>query len=83
MILTIIFLHFLCTVSVPPMPKVVWYKDDKIIREGPRYKFSQEGGTFTLEIQETTEEDAGEYHAEVSNVIGTSTTKCKLAVDGE
>ena len=65
------------------MPKVIWYKDDKIIREGPRYKFFQDRGTFTLEIQETTEEDSGEYYAEVTNAIGSSTTKCKLAVDGK
>ena len=70
--------------TIPPVPtKVVWYLNGKQLKEGPRYKFYVDNGTYTLEIQETTLDDMGEYCAEVTNQTGTSITKCKVTVDGK
>ena len=75
---------FLLVVTVPPVPtQVVWYCNGKQIKEGPRYKFYVDNGTYTLEIQETTGDDLGEFTAEVTNQTGTSITKCRVAVDGK
>nr|XP_006823011.1 PREDICTED: titin-like [Saccoglossus kowalevskii] len=74
-------------VHAPPVQSpcnVVWYKDGAMIRDDhPHYKFlaDRKLGVFVLEIQETTLEDTGEYLANVTNIHGTTYTKCILTVD--
>ncbi len=64
-----------------PRPKITWYKEDKIIESGGRYKFLYEDEeSYTLVIKNCKKEDAGSYRIHAENDLGEAQTSAKLTV---
>uniref|UniRef100_A0A3Q2CXD4 Ig-like domain-containing protein n=1 Tax=Cyprinodon variegatus TaxID=28743 RepID=A0A3Q2CXD4_CYPVA len=72
-----------CQIGGDPPPDVIWeHKNFQIISEG-RYKISEEGKTYLLNISRVTQEDAGQYICKARNSIGETYAAASLKVEGE
>lgn len=60
--------------------KVQWSKDGKDVESSERFKFSQDGNTFTFEIPAALATDSGEYTVTAKNSTGSSQWTFTLSV---
>lgn len=67
-------------VETPPVPTVVWLKDDVIIKEDERIEIISEGATQILQITGTVDIDAAVYKAEITNKDGTTVDQIGVEV---
>ncbi|XP_063991059.1 obscurin isoform X2 [Diachasmimorpha longicaudata] len=67
-------------VETTPEPKVVWLKDDVVIKEDRRITIVDDGETRVLKINECVGTDAGVYKAKVSNKDGTTVDQVGVEV---
>lgn len=72
-----------CVVQGKPTPKVEWYHDDKLIKEGKEITILQDTeGVCSLAITEVFPEDAGQYTCRAVNPIGEAVCTSSLIVEG-
>lgn len=72
-----------CVVQGKPTPKVEWYHDDKLIKEGKEITILQDTeGVCSLAIMEVFPEDAGQYTCRAVNPIGEAVCTSSLVVEG-
>ena len=74
-----------CEVAGIPRPQIVWYKTDV---QGRRRELPIVGDTFTvhtqsLELHDVARDDTGMYECQAGNVLGASSQRATVRVEGE
>lgn len=69
-----------CVIVGQPEPEVIWYHNDKPVKESPDFQLLFQGDRCSLVIQEALQEDAGEYKVVALNSAGEASSKCRLSV---
>ncbi|KAJ8954877.1 hypothetical protein NQ318_016813, partial [Aromia moschata] len=69
-----------CVIVGQPEPEVIWYHDDRPVKESPDFQLLFQGDRCSLVIQEALPEDAGEYKVVALNSAGEASSKCVLSV---
>lgn len=72
-----------CVIVGQPEPEVIWYHDDRPVKESPDFQLLFQGDRCSLVIQEAFSEDAGEYKVVALNSAGEASSKCVLSVTPE
>uniref|UniRef100_A0A1I8J9V1 Ig-like domain-containing protein n=1 Tax=Macrostomum lignano TaxID=282301 RepID=A0A1I8J9V1_9PLAT len=74
-----------CRISGSPPPRIVWRFNGRQLtpRPGLRINSDTYSGVHTLEIDEATKEDDGEYSLLAENPEGRVETRCRLFVESE
>ncbi|XP_042205940.1 titin-like isoform X2 [Homarus americanus] len=70
-----------CVIVGQPEPEVIWYHDDKPVKESSDFKLLFHGDRCSLIIQEAFLEDAGIYRVVAMNSAGEASTACFLNVE--
>ncbi|XP_037781353.1 LOW QUALITY PROTEIN: titin-like [Penaeus monodon] len=70
-----------CVIVGQPEPEVIWYHDDKPVKESNDFKLLFHGDRCSLIIQEAFLEDAGIYRVVAMNSAGEASTACFLNVE--
>ncbi|XP_042876868.1 titin-like isoform X4 [Penaeus japonicus] len=70
-----------CVIVGQPEPEVIWYHDDKPVKESTDFKLLFHGDRCSLIIQEAFLEDAGIYRVVAMNSAGEASTACFLNVE--
>lgn len=71
-----------CTISGSPELKVKWFKDEKEMISGRKYKIISKDNTAILNILTAEKGDTSEYRMEVSNQVGKDECTCSVTVIG-
>lgn len=66
-----------------PRADIQWFKAGKKISPNKKYTMSFEDDSVSLEISDTTQEDADQYSFEAVNKVGKVTSKATLTVHGK
>lgn len=69
-----------CVIVGQPEPEVIWYHDERPVKESPDFQLLFQGDRCSLVIQEALPEDAGEYKVVALNSAGEASSKCILSV---
>lgn len=69
-----------CVIVGQPEPEVIWYRDERPVKESSDFQLLFQGDRCSLIIQEAYSEDAGEYKVVALNSAGEASSKCKLIV---
>nr|CAI5864925.1 unnamed protein product [Callosobruchus analis] len=69
-----------CVIVGQPEPEVIWYRDDRPVKESADIQLLFQGDRCSLVIQEALPEDAGEYKVVALNSAGEASSKCILSV---
>lgn len=69
-----------CVIVGQPEPEVIWYHDDRPVKESQDFQLLFQGDRCSLVIQEALTEDAGEYKVVALNSAGEASSKCILSV---
>lgn len=69
-----------CVIVGQPEPEVIWYHDDRPVKESSDFQLLFQGDRCSLVIQEALTEDAGEYKVIAINSAGEASSKCNLKV---
>lgn len=69
-----------CVIVGQPEPEVIWYHDDRPVKESPDFQLLFQGDRCSLVIQEVLPEDGGEYKVVALNSAGEASSKCILSV---
>lgn len=69
-----------CVIVGQPEPEVIWYHNDKPVKESPDFQLLFQGDRCSLVIQDALQEDAGEYKVVALNSAGEASSKCILSV---
>ncbi|XP_074642495.1 uncharacterized protein LOC141899810 [Tubulanus polymorphus] len=70
-----------CVIVGQPEPEVIWYKQQKPVKESQDFQLLFEGDRCTLIIREAYLEDSGEYKCIARNPYGTAESACRLHVE--
>eukprot|EP00106_Octopus_bimaculoides_P016754 XP_014784196.1 PREDICTED: titin-like isoform X3 [Octopus bimaculoides] len=70
-----------CIIVGNPEPEVIWYHNDKPVKESKDIQLLFEGDRCTLVIREVYLEDAGLYRCVARNPHGVAESHCKLIVE--
>lgn len=70
-----------CILVGHPEPEVIWYKNDKPVKESKDIQLLFEGDRCTLCIREAYLEDSGTYRIVANNIHGQAESLCKLHVE--
>ncbi|XP_077997324.1 muscle M-line assembly protein unc-89-like [Glandiceps talaboti] len=74
--------RFECHVQGIPDPDIQWFKDKKVIQEGPHSVLYQDDHQCCLIIHNTTRQDDGVYTCQATNKVGSAKTSGELVVEG-
>ena len=75
---------FFCVSLGTPEPEVDWYKDNRVIREGGRIKFTfEDDGLCSLLIREAEHSDRGRYKCVASNPAGKAQCSAELFIESK
>lgn len=69
-----------CVIVGQPEPEVIWYHNDRPVKESPDFQLLFQGDRCSLIIHEALPEDAGEYKVVALNSAGEASSKCVLTV---
>ncbi|XP_063235498.1 titin isoform X2 [Bacillus rossius redtenbacheri] len=69
-----------CVIVGQPEPEVIWYHDDRPVKESDDFKLLFQGDRCSLIIGEVFSEDAGEYKVVAINSGGEASSRCNLSV---
>lgn len=72
-----------CTITGSPELKVKWFKDEKEMISGRKYKIMLKENTAVLKIMSADKGDTSVYKMEVSNKVGTDSCSCSVTVSGQ
>lgn len=70
-----------CEISGSPEPEVIWYHENKPIKESADVQLFFRGDRCSLFIQEAFPEDMGEYKVVAINAAGEAVSSCKLTIE--
>lgn len=70
-----------CEISGSPEPEVIWYHENKPIKESADISLLFRGDRCSLFIQEAFPEDMGEYKVVAINAAGEAVSSCKLTIE--
>ena len=75
---------FSCVSPGTPEPDVDWYKDNRVIREGGRIKFTfEDDGLCSLLTREAEHSDRGRYKCVASNPAGKAQCSAELFIESK
>lgn len=69
-----------CIIIGQPEPEVIWYHDERPVKESADFQLLFQGDKCSLIIEEAYLEDGGEYKAVAINSAGEATSQCKVTV---
>ncbi|XP_071443400.1 titin isoform X2 [Hetaerina americana] len=69
-----------CIIVGQPEPEVIWYHDDRPVKESPDFQLLFQGDRCSLIIKEAYTEDSGDYRVVAINSAGEASSKCRLTV---
>ncbi|XP_075228866.1 zormin isoform X2 [Lycorma delicatula] len=69
-----------CVIVGQPEPEVIWFHEDKPVKESADFQLLFHGDRCSLIIHEAYLEDAGEYKVVAINSAGEASSKCRLTV---
>ncbi|CAG9824336.1 unnamed protein product [Phaedon cochleariae] len=69
-----------CVIVGQPEPEVIWYHNDRPVKESTDFQLLFQGDRCSLVIQEALPEDAGEYKVVALNSAGEASSQCMLSV---
>lgn len=69
-----------CVIVGQPEPEVIWYHDERPVKESSDFQLLFQGDRCSLIIQEAFAEDSGEYKVIAINSAGEASSKCNLKV---
>ncbi|KAG8223452.1 hypothetical protein J437_LFUL001944, partial [Ladona fulva] len=69
-----------CIIVGQPEPEVIWYHDERPVKESPDFQLLFQGDRCSLIIKEAFPEDSGEYKVVAINSAGEASSKCRLNV---
>ncbi|XP_066996542.2 titin isoform X1 [Anabrus simplex] len=69
-----------CVIIGQPEPEVIWYHDERPVKESSDFELLFQGDRCSLIIHEAYLEDAGEYKVVAINSAGEASSKCNLTV---
>lgn len=69
-----------CVIVGQPEPEVIWYHDERPVKESQDFQLLFQGDRCSLLIQEAFLEDAGDYKVVAINSAGEASSHCKLSV---
>lgn len=69
-----------CVIVGQPEPEVIWYHNDKPVKESSDFQLLFQGDRCSLIIHEAFSEDAGEYKVVALNSAGEASSACVLTV---
>ncbi|XP_044767051.1 titin isoform X2 [Coccinella septempunctata] len=69
-----------CVIVGQPEPEVIWYHDNRPVKESSDFQLLFQGDRCSLVIQEAFSEDAGEYKVVALNSAGEASSKCSLFI---
>lgn len=73
-----------CTLSGDPKPKVVWMREEEVLKNSDNLKVSsQPNGVCSLDIIKVTSSEIGEYRCIATNEHGEASCRLYLDVAGE
>ncbi|CAG0878667.1 unnamed protein product [Darwinula stevensoni] len=72
-----------CIITGQPEPEVIWYHDDKPVKESADLQLLFQGDTCCLVVKEAYPEDAGTYRVVAINSAGEASCQCALKVEAE
>lgn len=72
-----------CEVAATPPFQLTWYKDQKLLKDSRKYKIVKVGSSVTLHIIKLEADDAGVYECQVSNSVGTESSRTAISLKGE
>jgi titin len=73
--------HFKCEVAGFPEPEIIWYHNDKVLKDTKDFELNFDGERCVLIIREVYLEDSGEYKCTAKNAHGSAHTTCRLIVE--
>lgn len=72
-----------CRVSAFPDPFIVWYKDSKELKDGPKYRYVFEDPDFVaLVVRDGVLADLGKYTVTIKNPFGQTSGSACILVEG-
>lgn len=69
-----------CIIVGQPEPEVIWYHDERPVKESTDFQLLFQGDRCSLIIQEAYSEDGGMYKVIALNSAGEASSQCKLTV---
>uniref|UniRef100_H3CBC5 Ig-like domain-containing protein n=1 Tax=Tetraodon nigroviridis TaxID=99883 RepID=H3CBC5_TETNG len=69
-----------CEVAGSPPFQVTWSKEQKLLKDSRKYKIIKAGSSVTLHIIKLEVDDAGVYECQVSNNVGTESTRTAISL---
>lgn len=69
-----------CVIVGQPEPEVIWYRNDRPVKESSDFQLLFQGDRCSLIIHEAFTEDAGEYKVVALNSAGEASSSCVLTV---
>lgn len=69
-----------CVIVGQPEPEVIWYHDERPVKESHDFQLLFQGDRCSLIIQEVMPEDGGEYKVVALNSAGEASSRCILSV---
>jgi titin len=72
-----------CQLAGTPEIKVSWFKADGKVRSSPTCKLEYSKGVACLKLSKAGKSDVGEYTCKAENCIGSTSSTCRLSVQGE
>lgn len=73
-----------CRVSAFPDPFIIWYKDGKELKDGPKYRYMFEDPDFVaLVVRDGVLADLGKYTVTIKNPFGQTSGSACILVEGE
>ena len=83
-VLLVVIKSYFCVSQGTPEPEVDWYKDNRVIREGGRIKFTfEDDGLCSLLIREAEHADRGRYKCVASNPAGKAQCSAELFIESK
>lgn len=72
-----------CRVSAFPDPFIIWYKDGKELKDGPKYRYVFEDPDFVaLVVRDGVLADLGKYTVTIRNPFGQTSGSACILVEG-
>ncbi|RZF40114.1 hypothetical protein LSTR_LSTR011242 [Laodelphax striatellus] len=69
-----------CIIVGQPEPEVIWYHEERPVKESEDFQLLFHGDRCSLIIQEAYVEDSGDYKVVAINSAGEASSKCRLTV---
>ena len=69
-----------CVIVAQPEPEVIWYHNDRPVKESSDFQLVFQGDRCSLIIREAFQEDSGLYRVVAVNSAGEASSNCQLSV---